>query len=202
MFVLGGPTMRAGWSACLSPCLFPLRVARLFRGDRRGGCRGGGRVRPESATPAFDRGDLGFALACRSASTCLFSVNELLGPGVLFAFAAGRYRRPRREERVLLYLDLCGSTALAERLGEAAFPRSAQRVLRRRDRAHRARGRRDPQICRRRGDRHLARTERPRRGRSAPVSPRARRCADAPNFTRPNSATRPHSAPPSMPARW
>jgi adenylate cyclase len=40
---------------------------------------------------------------------------------VLFAFAAGRYRRPRREERVLLYIDLCGSTALAERLGEERF---------------------------------------------------------------------------------
>jgi hypothetical protein len=29
----------------------------------------------------------------------LFSVNDLLGPGTLFAFAAGRYYEPRIEER-------------------------------------------------------------------------------------------------------
>jgi adenylate cyclase len=67
------------------------------------------------------RSDVEFALVVCVALNLLFSVNELLGPGVLFAFAAGRYRRPRREERVLLYLDLCGSTAIAERLGEARF---------------------------------------------------------------------------------
>jgi hypothetical protein len=31
----------------------------------------------------------------------LFSVNDLLGPGTLFAFAAGRYYEPRIEERAL-----------------------------------------------------------------------------------------------------
>jgi adenylate cyclase len=67
------------------------------------------------------RGDLSFALTISVAVNLLFGVNDLLGPGVLFAFVAGRYRRPRRETRVLLYVDLCGSTALAERLGEERF---------------------------------------------------------------------------------
>jgi adenylate cyclase len=70
---------------------------------------------------AVDRRDIVFALCVCVALNLLFSVNELLGRGVLFAFAAGRYRRPRREERVLLYIDLCGSTGLAERLGEERF---------------------------------------------------------------------------------
>jgi adenylate cyclase len=65
--------------------------------------------------------DIAFALVVCVALNLLFSVNELLGPGVLFAFAAGRYRRPRSEERVLLYLDLRGSTGIAERLGEERF---------------------------------------------------------------------------------
>jgi len=51
----------------------------------------------------------------------LFSVNDLLGPGALFAFAAGRYYHPRIEERALLFIDMRSSTAIAERLGELRF---------------------------------------------------------------------------------
>ena len=69
----------------------------------------------------IDLSDIEFAFSICVGVNLLFSVNDLLGPGVLFAFAAGRYRRPRREERALLYIDLCGSTALAERLGETRF---------------------------------------------------------------------------------
>jgi adenylate cyclase len=50
-----------------------------------------------------------------------FSVNDLLGPGVLFAFAAGRYHNPRIEERALLFIDMRASTAIAERLGELRY---------------------------------------------------------------------------------
>jgi adenylate cyclase len=48
------------------------------------------------------------------------AVNRLLGPGVLVAFVAGRYHRPRREERVLLFIDLADSTGTAEELGEVS----------------------------------------------------------------------------------
>ena len=51
----------------------------------------------------------------------LFSVNDLLGRGTLFAFAAGRYYEPRIEERALLFIDMRSSTAIAERLGELGF---------------------------------------------------------------------------------
>jgi adenylate cyclase len=40
---------------------------------------------------------------------------------VLFAFAAGRYHNPRIEERVLLFIDMRASTAIAERLGELHY---------------------------------------------------------------------------------
>ena len=36
-------------------------------------------------------------------------------------FITGYYHRPRLEQRVFLFIDIEGSTALAERLGEFAF---------------------------------------------------------------------------------
>jgi adenylate cyclase len=51
----------------------------------------------------------------------LFGVNDLLGPGVLFAFVAGRYYHPRLEERALLFIDMRSSTSIAESLGEVRF---------------------------------------------------------------------------------
>jgi adenylate cyclase len=65
--------------------------------------------------------DVAFALAMSVAGNLMFGMAELLGPGVLFAFAAGRYHRPRVEQRALLFIDLRSSTAIAERLGEARF---------------------------------------------------------------------------------
>jgi class 3 adenylate cyclase len=45
-------------------------------------------------------------------------LTRLIGAKVLFNFLIGRYRRPIREKRVLLFLDLAGSTSLAEEMGE------------------------------------------------------------------------------------
>ncbi len=65
--------------------------------------------------------DFLFSLALVVAGNLLFSVNDLLGPGTLFAFAAGRYYEPRIEERALLFIDMRSSTAIAERPGELGF---------------------------------------------------------------------------------
>jgi class 3 adenylate cyclase len=43
---------------------------------------------------------------------------RLVGGRVLVNVMLGRYRRPTREQRVLLFLDLAGSTTLAEQMGE------------------------------------------------------------------------------------
>ena len=65
--------------------------------------------------------DLIVALLVAVGVILLLSVNDLLGPGVLFAFAAGRYHNPRIEERALLFIDMRASTAIAERLGELRY---------------------------------------------------------------------------------
>ena len=48
----------------------------------------------------------------------IFELTRLVGSRVLFNVALGRYRTPVREERVLMFLDLAGSTSLAESMGE------------------------------------------------------------------------------------
>ncbi|CTQ70182.1 adenylate/guanylate cyclase domain-containing protein [Roseibium alexandrii] len=48
-------------------------------------------------------------------------LSRLLGPEATSALITGRYARPRLENRVVLFADLIGSTALAERLGELQF---------------------------------------------------------------------------------
>ena len=64
-----------------------------------------------------------FAVACLASLgfTAWFSLDRLLGQGVLVGLLTGRYHRPRIEERIFLFADLVDSTALAERLGGLRF---------------------------------------------------------------------------------
>src|SRR3984893_14727359 len=48
----------------------------------------------------------------------IYELIQLVGGRVLLNVILGRYRRPTREQRVLLFLDLAGSTTLAEQMGE------------------------------------------------------------------------------------
>jgi len=48
----------------------------------------------------------------------MFELVRLIGGRALLNVILGRYRHPTREERVLMFLDLAGSTSLAESLGE------------------------------------------------------------------------------------
>jgi class 3 adenylate cyclase len=48
----------------------------------------------------------------------VYELVRLVGGRTLVNVMLGRYRRPTREERVLLFLDLVGSTTLAEEMGE------------------------------------------------------------------------------------
>jgi adenylate cyclase len=67
--------------------------------------------------------DVLFSLAISFVFVFMLEVNSLLGQNVLLNFVTGRYYRPRLEERVFLFIDLEGSTGLAERLGPLAFHR-------------------------------------------------------------------------------
>lgn len=44
-------------------------------------------------------------------------INLLLGDGVLWAFLLGKYRKPTREDRIFMFLDIKSSTTIAEKLG-------------------------------------------------------------------------------------
>jgi adenylate cyclase len=55
------------------------------------------------------------------ALTFLLEIRRKVGPGNLWALLTGRYHRPREESRVFLFLDLKGSTSIAERLGHARY---------------------------------------------------------------------------------
>ena len=48
-------------------------------------------------------------------------INDKYGPGILKEFLLGRYFRPKREERIFMFLDLRDSTVIAEKLGEAQY---------------------------------------------------------------------------------
>ncbi len=48
-------------------------------------------------------------------------LDRLLGPGVLLRYVTGRYHRPRREQRVFMFVDITSSTELSERLSLEAY---------------------------------------------------------------------------------
>ena len=84
---------------------------------------------PVRTLAAFDPGNLLFFVAVALAFNFVFVLRGLLGGRTLIALLTGRYHRPKSEERIVLFLDLCGSTELAERLGDEAFHRFLNRVF-------------------------------------------------------------------------
>jgi len=48
-------------------------------------------------------------------------VNDKFGQGLLWAFITGKYHRPKKEQRVVMFVDLIGSTTIAERLGNENY---------------------------------------------------------------------------------
>ena len=57
---------------------------------------------------------------------CLLTIFFLLirdkfGPKIFFEFLTGKYFRPKREERIFMFMDLKSSTTIAEKLGEEKY---------------------------------------------------------------------------------
>lgn len=48
-------------------------------------------------------------------------VNDKYGPGVFIKFLLGKYFHPKSEKRIFMFLDLKGSTSIAEKLGERQY---------------------------------------------------------------------------------
>ncbi len=75
------------------------------------------------------RQDLVFTVLVVVAFNFVIGVNALLGGRVLLNFFLGRYYRPIEEKRVFMFLDIAGSTAVAEQLGDIVFHRFVNQVF-------------------------------------------------------------------------
>jgi adenylate cyclase len=67
----------------------------------------------------------GFAFAVNLA----IMLSRLLGPRILVSLLTGRYHQPREEQRIVLFMDLRGSTQAAEKLGDEQFHRFLNQVF-------------------------------------------------------------------------
>ncbi len=80
---------------------------------------------PSRFLRSFTEAHLAYALpyfvAFAVAMVFVLQMNRMVGANVLRYFVAGRYHRPTAEERIFLFLDLEGSTTLAERLGSGRY---------------------------------------------------------------------------------
>ncbi len=56
-------------------------------------------------------------------------INDKYGSGVFGKFLLGNYFNPKSEERIFMFLDLKGSTQIAEKLGEHTYFRFLQEVI-------------------------------------------------------------------------
>lgn len=48
-------------------------------------------------------------------------LDRLLGPGILINYLTGRYHHPRKEDRIFMFIDLKGSTSLADQMSSEKY---------------------------------------------------------------------------------
>jgi adenylate cyclase len=72
---------------------------------------------------------VGYSLVVTCAFIFVLAVGRIVGARTLRDIVLGRYHRPRAEERLFLFVDIVGSTAIAERLGPLAMHRFLGRVF-------------------------------------------------------------------------
>ena len=70
-----------------------------------------------------------FSFAVTGAVIFMLQISQIIGGRTLRDWVMGRYHRPRQEERFFLFVDIAGSTALAERIGPVAVHRFLNRVF-------------------------------------------------------------------------
>ncbi|UCH66398.1 MAG: adenylate/guanylate cyclase domain-containing protein [Ignavibacterium sp.] len=62
-----------------------------------------------------------YTLVMSVAISFINQMNKKFGPGILIPMLFGKYRNPKEEERVFMFLDLQSSTAHAEKLGHLKY---------------------------------------------------------------------------------
>jgi adenylate cyclase len=70
-----------------------------------------------------------FSFAATWAFIFMLQISQIIGGRTLRDWVLGRYHRPRREERYFLFVDIAGSTALAERIGPVGVHEFLNRVF-------------------------------------------------------------------------
>src|ERR1700678_2109947 len=120
---LGAPLRRAPFAAHVAVKTVIYLGVILF------GLKLGSSLFPAPGESGVQSDDVLFSLTAAFVFAFIVDVNTLLGQNVLINFITGRYYAPRLESRVFLFLDMEGSTGLAERLGPLAFHRLLNRFV-------------------------------------------------------------------------
>jgi adenylate cyclase len=103
----------------LALVLVPLAASRLVQGRWPSLTKGDG----------LSKDGLLLSIALSVGVNLALTLSRLLGRGILISLFTGRYHHPREEERIVLFLDVKGSTRLAERLGDKRFHRFLNQVF-------------------------------------------------------------------------
>jgi adenylate cyclase len=72
------------------------------------------------ATPTLQAVSVLFSFAVTGAVIFILQISRIIGARTLRDWVLGRYHRPHREDRFFLFVDIAGSTMLAERIGPVA----------------------------------------------------------------------------------
>jgi adenylate cyclase len=73
------------------------------------------------ATPGFYISFFAYFLFSILFINFFLQMNRKIGPGNMFKLLIGRYHTPREEKRIFMFLDLAGSTSIAEKLGHKEY---------------------------------------------------------------------------------
>jgi adenylate cyclase len=74
--------------------------------------------------------DIAFSVACVVLANLVLGITSIIGPRAFLNFIIGRYHTPIEEKRFVLFVDIAGSTGLAERLGGITIHRLLDRTFR------------------------------------------------------------------------
>ena len=74
--------------------------------------------------------DITYSVACVVLANLVIGITNIIGPRAFLNFVIGRYHTPVEESRFVLFVDIAGSTGLAERLGGVAIHRLLDRTFR------------------------------------------------------------------------
>lgn len=78
-------------------------------------------IDPELLAPRFWCSVMLYLVFCTVLINLVMEMRRKIGPGTLSRLLSGHYFQPREEERLFLFVDLKGSTTLAERLGHSRY---------------------------------------------------------------------------------